>query len=79
MSADHAEYRGDVFYEEYRRGLPEGSISDDRIADGYYDGTSPESLVSCEQQRQAERNERLRKEQEAEWQDCQQWEQEQPE
>jgi hypothetical protein len=42
---EREQYRGDVWYEEWRRGLPEGSLSDDRIDDGYYDGMSPESLV----------------------------------
>jgi len=65
MSDERSEYRGDVWYEEWLRGLPEGSISDDRIDDGFYSGVSVESLVSREAQRQHESHmERLRQEQE---------------
>jgi hypothetical protein len=35
--------------------MPEGSISDDEISDGYYDGIPAESLVSAEEHRQSER------------------------
>ena len=49
---EYDEYRGDVVYEEYRRGLPEGSLSDERIDDGYWDGVSAQSLVNQEAQRQ---------------------------
>ena len=78
MSNDHADYRGDVHYEEYRRGMPEGSLSDDRIQDAFYDGVSVNRLVSQEQQRQANRRQQAQQQQEEqEWQDTRQWEQEQ--
>lgn len=60
--SDLSKYRGDVWYEEWRRGLPEGAISDDRIDDAYHYGRSPESLVSEE----ANRRESSRQQREAE-------------
>ena len=48
------EYRGDVVYEEWRRGLPEDSVSDDRIDAGFYDGVDPDRLVAAECQRRDE-------------------------
>jgi len=67
MSDERDEYRGDVWYEEYRRGLPEGSLSDERIDAGYYSGASAESLVTHEQQRQVDvRNEQRRQQEEYE-------------
>ena len=68
MASNRDDYRGDVWYEEWRRGLPEGAISDDRIEDGYYAGRSPESLVSGEMQRRADaRAAREQEEYEREW------------
>lgn len=56
---DIDEYRGDVWYEQWRRGIPEGSISDDRITDGYYAEQSPTFLCNevhaRMEQRRAER------------------------
>ena len=46
-------YRGDVWYDEWRAGLPEDSVSDDEIERGFDDGSSAESLVSYECERQA--------------------------
>jgi len=52
-------YRGDVWYEEWRRGLPEGAISDDQISDGYYASEDPSRLVDREcHRRDARRAER---------------------
>lgn len=68
---DRDSYRGDVWYEEYRRGLPEGSLSDDRIEDGYDSGVSPESLVNHEAQKRqdAARQRQMEEEyQELQWQ-----------
>ena len=48
------EYRGDVWYREWQAGLPEGSISDDRIESGFYDGCTPEGLVGGECRRRSE-------------------------
>ncbi|WP_455387589.1 hypothetical protein [Petrachloros mirabilis] len=78
MSRDErTEYRGDVWYEEWRRGLPEGSISDDRIDDAYYSGQSAESLVAHEaQRREDERLERQRQEEYEEYCRQQQYEEE---
>lgn len=69
MSRDERdEYRGDVWYEEWRSGLPEGSISDEQIDDGYYSGQSPDSLVHYEEQRRSEAQaERRRAEEYEEW------------
>ena len=61
------EYRGDVWYEEWRRGLPEGSLSDERIDNGFYGGVSAEALVQQEQTRQL--NERLERQRAAEYED----------
>ena len=55
MMSERDDYRGDVWYEEWRRGLPENSISDDRIADGYYENISPQHLVDPAAQEQANR------------------------
>lgn len=52
---DEREYRSDVWYEEWARGLPEGALSDDRIDDGYYAGVSPDHLVDGECRRRASR------------------------
>ena len=66
---EHDRYRGDVWYEEWRSGLPEGAISDDSIDDGFYDGLSPESLVGDSIRRMSGHEQQL----------CeQQWPEEQP-
>ena len=67
------EYRGDVWYEEYRRGLPENTLSDERIDDGFYDDVSPESLVQGEQNRRQEQRQDEQNEQDR--QQYEQWEQ----
>jgi len=47
-------YRGDVHYEEWRRGLPEGALSDDRINQAYDDGVDADHLVQAEAGRRSE-------------------------
>ena len=51
------EYRDDVLWEEYRRGLPEGSISEDRIWDGYDRDRPPSYLCDEVARRQQEQRE----------------------
>jgi hypothetical protein len=45
------DYRGDVWYEEWRRGLPDGALSDDCISAGFDAGVDPSRLVDSEQRR----------------------------
>jgi hypothetical protein len=59
-------YRGDVWYEEWRRGLAEGAISDDRIAEGFDNGEDPFRLVDRVVTRRIERD----REREFEQQQC---------
>ena len=51
MSVERDHYRGDVWYEAWRRGLPEGAISDDRIDDAYDTGVDSDRLVQREVER----------------------------
>ncbi len=50
-TSERDEYRGDVWYSEWCRGLPEGSVSDDEIELAYDAGQSPQSLVDIATQR----------------------------
>lgn len=77
MSDERDQYRFDVFYDEWRSGLPEGAVSADQIDDGYYSGVSAESVVRSESHRREEaRLEQLRQlEAHLEEEDCRQQEQ----
>jgi hypothetical protein len=42
---EQREWEGDAFYEAWRRGVPEGRLSYDRMSDAFENGQSPEGYV----------------------------------
>lgn len=58
---EESDWRGDAFYEAWRRGVPEGRMDYDRMSDAFYNGESPDGYVGgvCRRMH-AEREERER-------------------
>jgi hypothetical protein len=52
---DRDKYRGDVFYETWRRGGDPDRVDVDRVTDAYYDGLSASEFVSRQQQAELNR------------------------
>ena len=52
MSGERNEYRGDVWYEVYRRGGDSDRVDDDRVDDYFDEGFTHEEAADLEMKRQ---------------------------